>query len=208
MNLQWDIQTNGFVVQELAHITNGHAPSDFVSLLQANVSWWFRLAFGTSKIYLIKIDNLTTFLVNDIVVCKFQRKNQDHSSRGLHWLYRIIHGVCSYWNWYPEFSLEWLQSRLWYHTALWLCHSSWWAWAEWWVCNWCCIWRVFMHICISHIDWRKYNRAASWHSNLFVQFYEVHNWKNPSCNDACEHLIAKSKQIKHFILIRINLHNT
>lgn len=57
-NLQWDILTDGFLVQEMAHIATGRDPGNFVSLLHANVSWGFHFAFGTSKIFLITTNNL------------------------------------------------------------------------------------------------------------------------------------------------------
>lgn len=37
MLLQWDILSNGGMVQEMAHIANGHEPGNCVSLLRVNV---------------------------------------------------------------------------------------------------------------------------------------------------------------------------
>lgn len=38
MYLQWDILSNGGLVQEMAHIANGRDPGNSVSLLRVNVS--------------------------------------------------------------------------------------------------------------------------------------------------------------------------
>lgn len=35
--MQWDILSNGGIVQEMAHIANGRDPGNFVSLLRVNV---------------------------------------------------------------------------------------------------------------------------------------------------------------------------
>jgi len=37
-NFQWDILSNGGLVQEMAHIANGRDPGNCVSLLRVNVS--------------------------------------------------------------------------------------------------------------------------------------------------------------------------
>lgn len=37
-NSQWDILSNGGLVQEMAHIANGRDPGNCVSLLRVNVS--------------------------------------------------------------------------------------------------------------------------------------------------------------------------
>lgn len=37
-NSQWDILSNGGLVQEMAHIANGRDPGNSVSLLRVNVS--------------------------------------------------------------------------------------------------------------------------------------------------------------------------
>lgn len=38
LNLQWDILSNGGLVEEVAHIANGRDPGNSVSLLRVNVS--------------------------------------------------------------------------------------------------------------------------------------------------------------------------
>lgn len=39
VNFQWDILSNGGLVQEMAHIANGRDPGNCVSLLRVNVSF-------------------------------------------------------------------------------------------------------------------------------------------------------------------------
>jgi len=42
---QWDILSNGGLVQELAHIANGRDPGNCVSLLRVNVSCCYNIHF-------------------------------------------------------------------------------------------------------------------------------------------------------------------
>lgn len=41
--LQWDILSNGGVVQEMAHIANGRDTGNCVSLLRVNVSFAYKI---------------------------------------------------------------------------------------------------------------------------------------------------------------------
>lgn len=46
--LQWDILSNGGLVQEMAHIANGRDPGNCVSLLRVNVSFSYVLRIATA----------------------------------------------------------------------------------------------------------------------------------------------------------------
>jgi hypothetical protein len=51
--LQWDILSNGGLVQEMAHIANGRDPGNCVSLLRVNVS--FRNVLHISSQFMFNI---------------------------------------------------------------------------------------------------------------------------------------------------------